>query len=230
MWFIIGHVFVTVSNYPTFIFSPSKLEADSGGVFFKKQTTVTVLQTTSLLCSLSFWRLAVHYCHLMSSKSITSLHSVFFFFTVRAQLRCFACCTTFDLCVQLGLFGLFFFFSRKNEFKSRERDCGNSFFPPFNWFFLLFFTSAYRSCHISFTCHVKLSKGQATLMQLSSPSPAITYLSLPRIPLMALQIHFHPQCVACNMLSHCHYNMARDQVWITHVSMGLLLPIGSITV
>lgn len=138
MWFIIGHVFVTVSNYPTFIFSPSKLEADSGGVFFKKQTTVTVLQTTSLLCSLSFWRLAVHYCHLMSSKSITSLHSVFFFFTVRAQLRCFACCTTFDLCVQLGLFGLFFFFSRKNEFKSRERDCGNSFFPPFNWFFYFY--------------------------------------------------------------------------------------------
>lgn len=139
MWFIIGHVFVTVSNYPTFIFSPSKLEADSGGVFFKKQTTVTVLQTTSLLCSLSFWRLAVHYCHLMSSKSITSLHSVFLFFYRPCTVEMLCLLHNFwFMCSARFVWPFLFFFSRKNEYKSRERDCGNSFFPPFNWFFYFY--------------------------------------------------------------------------------------------
>lgn len=146
--------------------------------------------TSFLFCSLSLWRLAVHYCCLMGSKSVTSLHFVFlslpiysWYSTTIAQVFIrvwpFLCCK--------------WIWSKKKRIRRADWQI---------WLHL-FSLVPYQT---------KVSEGQAVLRQLSSPSHGITYPPQYSWRLSSRFTFIPNQCIACNLLSHCHYTVAGYQV------------------
>lgn len=75
---------------------------------------------------------------------------------------------------------------------------------------------------VAVPCQTKLCKGQAVIIiSLSWHSFSFFFLPSHSWWLSNKFILILNHCVACNMLSHCHYAVAGHQVWITHLCGSL---------